>query len=337
MNIKLVDDPKRWERFFRKLKRASFPQSWNWGRFQEGLGNKVWRVGVFEKEELVGTAQLIEQKAKRGNFIILPHGPSFLPGKEEFLPELVDYLDDLAQRNRAWFLRIAPFWLDTKKGRRQFRRLRFRPAPMYIHAERTWNLDLQPSEEELLRQMRKTTRWSIKKALKEGVRVETSGNSKDVHLYHQLEEATVKRKHFVPYSLAFEEKLFETFSPAEEIAIFKGIWRGKVLSAAVVIFWQKWAFYYLGASLLSHPKIPVSHLVQWEAILEAKRRGCQTYNFWGIAPTDNPKHPWWGITIFKRGFGGYEEKLLPTMDKVYDWRYGYTWTIEKIRRRKRRV
>lgn len=337
MNIKLVDDKEQWEKFFRGLKRASFPQSWNWGRFQESLGNKVWRVGIFDEDKLVGTAQLISQKAKRGNFIILPHGPSFLPGQEGFLPELFEYLDELARRNRAWFLRVASFEQDKEEVREQFFRLGFRLAPTYIHAERTWNLNLRPAEEDLLRGMRKTTRWSIKKAVKEKVGVEISANSEDIQVYRQLEEETVKRKHFVPYSQVFEEKLFEAFSSDQQIAIFKGIWRDKVLSGAVVIFWQKWAFYYLGASSLEYPKIPVSYLVQWEAIREAKRRGCRLYNFWGIAPVDEPSHPWWGITIFKKGFGGFEERLLPTMDRVYDLRYWYTWTVEKVRRKRRRV
>jgi lipid II:glycine glycyltransferase (peptidoglycan interpeptide bridge formation enzyme) len=36
----------------------------------------------------------------------------------------------------------------------------------------------------------------------------------------------------------------------------------------------------------------------------AKRAGHGKYDFWGVAPSDDPKHPWAGITRFKAGFGG---------------------------------
>jgi lipid II:glycine glycyltransferase (peptidoglycan interpeptide bridge formation enzyme) len=335
IKVKLVEERQIWEGFWRNLKRLSFPQSWSWGEFQKSLGNNVWRVGVFDGEQLVGLAQLIQQQAKRGNFIIVPHGPFFLPGRRDLLSGLVDYMVDLAKRNKAWFLRVAPFWLDSQENRQKFFSLGFHRAPMFVHAERTWNLNLKPSEEELLAQMRKTTRWSIRKAKKLGVKVEISANSEDIKIYKQLEKETAKRKHFTPYSFRFEEKLFETFAPNDQVAIFKGIWQGRVLAAAVVIFWQRCAFYYLGASLTS--KVPVSYLVQWEAIREAKRRGCRTYNFWGIAPNDNRSHPWWGITMFKKGFAGFEERLLPTMDLKLNPKYYLTWLIETVRRRKRRL
>jgi len=335
--VKLVDDRASWERFLSRVERKSFPQSYNWGEFQKQLGNQVWRVGVFEEERLVGAAQLIEQRAKRGRFIVLPHGPSFLPQKEGYLADLVEYLVNLGKKNGAWFLRLAPFWLDDQPVKDKLVKLGFRPAPTHVHAERTWNLSLEPDEEALMQAMRKTTRWSVRKAVSEGVRVEISANSEDVELYRRLEEKTVKRKHFIPYSLEFEEKLFEVFAPEDQIAIFKGVWQDKVLCAAVVIFWQKQAFYYLGASSLEEPKIPASHLVQWEIIKEAKRRGCRLYNFWGIASTDDQSHPWWGITLFKKGFGGYEERLIPTMDKVLDPRYWITWVFETARAKKRRV
>jgi lipid II:glycine glycyltransferase (peptidoglycan interpeptide bridge formation enzyme) len=42
----------------------------------------------------------------------------------------------------------------------------------------------------------------------------------------------------------------------------------------------------------------------WEAIIDAKEKGCTIFDFWGIAPTDDPNHKWSGITTFKKGFGG---------------------------------
>ena len=54
------------------------------------------------------------------------------------------------------------------------------------------------------------------------------------------------------------------------------------------------------------------HLLQWEQIKEAKKRGCIEYDFWGI---DDKKWP--GVTRFKRGFGGREINYPNAHDLVF--------------------
>ena len=112
-----------------------------------------------------------------------------------------------------------------------------------------------------------------------------------------------------------------------------------------MVFWQNMGFYHHGASLSKYKNVPVSYLLQWEAIKEAKRKGCQIYNFWGIANEKskiknqkskiNKKHPWWGLTLFKMGFGGYKKEYVRTQDLLLSSRYYLTYIFEKLRRIKR--
>ncbi|MFH2104837.1 MAG: peptidoglycan bridge formation glycyltransferase FemA/FemB family protein, partial [Parcubacteria group bacterium] len=70
------------------------------------------------------------------------------------------------------------------------------------------------------------------------------------------------------------------------------------------------------------------HLLQWEAIKEAKKRDLQYYDFGGIAPADaNKNHPWSGITRFKRGFGGEEQNWVGALELAYrpGWYWGYNF------------
>jgi hypothetical protein len=39
---------------------------------------------------------------------------------------------------------------------------------------------------------------------------------------------------------------------------------------------------------------------------------------WGIAPANDPEHPWRDLSVFKAKFGGIEVRLVPTLDYVYD-------------------
>ena len=89
-------------------------------------------------------------------------------------------------------------------------------------------------------------------------------------------------------------------------------------------------------------RVPVSYLIQWEAIKEAAKRGCKKYNFWGIAPDiheksdiKKSKHPWAGLSLFKMGFGGERKDYVKTQDMPCSFLYAITYIIEKIRKKKR--
>ena len=54
----------------------------------------------------------------------------------------------------------------------------------------------------------------------------------------------------------------------------------------------------------------------WEVMKEAKRQGCKYYDLFGIAPNEDEKHPWAGVTRFKRQFGGLDFASLGSWDLV---------------------
>ena len=181
----------------------------------------------------------------------------------------------------------------------------FREAPIHVHPELTWQLDITLPEEELLMKMRKTTRYLIRQGIKqEKLEILKSRNLKDVEVFNELYQKTVNRHHFSPFSLEYLKKEFLVFEPDNQILVFLAKYQGEILASAIILFWQGIGFYHHGASSLKYPKVPASYLLQWEAIREAKRRDCRLYNFWGIAESGlkNKNHPWWGLTLFKKGF-----------------------------------
>ena len=54
------------------------------------------------------------------------------------------------------------------------------------------------------------------------------------------------------------------------------------------------------------------HLLHWRIIQEAKRRGFQYYDLWGIG-----EKRWPGLTRFKKGFGGEMVHYPPSIEIVY--------------------
>ena len=85
-------------------------------------------------------------------------------------------------------------------------------------------------------------------------------------------------------------------------------------------------------------KFSIPYLLQWEAIKEAKNRGCKMYDFWGFTdPKKEPRHPWAGPTLFKMGFGGRAYEYVKTRDLPLSRKYWLTYIFEKLRKAKRRL
>ncbi|HWQ99322.1 MAG TPA: peptidoglycan bridge formation glycyltransferase FemA/FemB family protein [Candidatus Methylomirabilis sp.] len=337
VTIRPVESKQTWETFMDGCSPNTFLQSWLWGDFHERTGHTIHRLGAYDGHDLVGCALIILVKARRGSFLFCPHGPIVRPGADVVIVirALADRLLAMAKESGAAFIRVSPLLADGMEHTRLFRSLGFRPAPIHMHPELAWILDVTASEDDLLRDMRKTTRYSIRKAESDGVEIRMSSDPVDVETFWTVYRSTVDRQNFTPFSKEYLRKEFETMSADGRAAWFFGSYNGCVIAAAMIIFDRHAAYYHQGASTHEYPKITASYLLQWHAIKEAKRRGCAVYNFWGISSEDRPKHPWAGLSLFKKGFGGHAEPYLHAQDFVIHPRYWFTWVLETIRRIRR--
>ena len=127
------------------------------------------------------------------------------------------------------------------------------------------------------------------------------------------------------------------------IELFCAFHDGKLLAGESIAFFSQWAYYLHGASSSEHRELMAPHLLHWEIMREAKRRGCTKYDLWGVVgngprlrsgknalQTTNyklPDHSWSGITKFKTGFapdvpltyypGTFDVVLRPWEYKLY--------------------
>ncbi len=334
MQIREITDKTQWETFVNGQKPDTFLQSWNWGEFNKFSGDKIFRFGIFKNEEMVGVALVIRVNAKRGKFLFIPH--QLVNGNWQMANNklLFDYLKDLAIKEKVDFVRISPLMENTPENLKIFREYGFRDAPIHMmHPELSWILDISKAEEDIMKGMRKTTRNLIRRAEKEKVEITEVRSTEGIDGFYALLLQTVGRHGFVPFSKEYLKKEFEAFSPDNQISVFFAKHGGVILSAAIIVFYGESAFYHHGASQAS--KIPASYLLIWRMIQEGKKRGCQKFNFWGIAPENKSKHPWAGLTLFKTGFGGGRQEYLHCQDLSVTSKYLLNWLVETIRKWKR--
>jgi len=330
--IQTIDDQNQWNRFFEEEGSPSFLQSWDWGEFQQRQEYGILRLGVYQNQILTAVALVIKIRCRRGNFLFIPHGPVLRIKKKELklkniLLALIDYLADVAKREGFSFVRMAPTLENSHENQRIFIDLGFKKAPVYMHAERMWVLPLDKQEDSLLCEMRKSTRYNINRAKREGVIIEKRTDKKAINDFLELYRQTAEREQFISFSKKFISDEFGAFHRNNNSLFIFAKHRKKYIATALIIFTKSSGFYHQGAT--SHSPIPGSHLLQWEAIQEAKRRGCRYYNFWGIdLPGRTPKN-WDGLTLFKQGFGGEQVDYLPTQDLILSPKYYLTYWYEK--------
>jgi len=332
-----ITDEATWTAFQSKHNNLTFLQTWEWGEMQRRLGYDILRRGITEHGRLVSTVLVVKVRAKRGAMLFVPQGPTFErgAGRETMgshLKLITDSLVAIAQKENYAFIRIAPILNDVEENRNLFLSLGYRTAPIYMHAERVWSVNLTPAEDVLLANMRKTTRYLIRRAPKDGVSIVTRVNKEALNDFWSVYEETARRERFVPFSRSYLRNEYEVFARTGNVFWLFGFVGSQkkpsdCLAAAMVIFTKNTGFYHQGASL--HSKEPVAYLMQWEAMREAKKRGCLSYNFWGILEKGRSPSAWQGLTLFKQGFGGFQTDYVSTQDYIVSPHYWYSYLYEQ--------
>ncbi len=338
ITIEEITEKIDWENFMDQHPESNFLQSFNWGKFHQNLGKTIYKIGFKEKEILVGVMLCIVEKAKRATYLTVPGGPLISWEDETQVSAFIKAVKDLAKRKNCSFVRIRPQIIENEKNKKLVESLGFKIAPMHLHAELTRQLDLTKTKDELMIEMRKTTRYEIKQAIKLGIKISVSKDPKELEGFYNLQKETAKRQRFVEFNKRFLQEQFEVFAADNQVLLYTATLNNVKLAQAFIIFYGSEADYHYGASTLDGRKYPGAYLIQWEAIKEAKKRGMTRYNLWGVAPEGETNHRFWGVSIFKRGFGGEDVSYLHARDLIVNSiSYKVNWLIEATRKKVRRV
>ena len=315
---------------------VNFLQSWQWGETHETLGDAVLRSCLRQNGQIVAVWTGIVKNARRGRYLEVPGGPVMDWSDDKLAAEVIKHLKTEAKAQKCVFVRLRPQVIDSETERQRFASLGLRRASFHLHAEHTNILDVQTDEEALLANMRRQTRYEVRRVAKRGVEIHHQTPTKaDIDEFYDLQQETAHRHNFVQSPREFFYALVEKFG--EDVQLYRATKDGKTLNLALVIHAGEEADYYEAASSLDARKEPGAYGIVWQAIQVAKSRGQIRFNFWGIAYTNDPHHRYAGVTTFKRGFGGEDVAYIPAHDIVIRPTYLKTWLIETIRKKRRKL
>ncbi len=334
IKIEYINDKETWDSFVKKSSPNALLQSWGWGEFQKEYGRKIWRIAAVEDGQILGVAlaQLIPTKLR--THLYVSNGPILdYQNHPEVLQAILGHLKAIGIQEKVKFIRLDPLIEETKENRRIFSTFNLVPARTHTQAEHKWLLNIERSEEEILSQMSKDTRYEIRKSEREGVTVSSSTNIEDYQKFEEIFLDTVKRHKFITHPISYYKKQFEVLTKENMYRVYLAKKDGQTVAAALIAFFGESAAYLHAGSLNSTEvnKLMAPQALIWQAIKDAKAQGCKIFDFWGITNSTNPKDSWAGFTKFKKGFGGYQFDVVRAHDLPLSFEYFAISILESTR------
>lgn len=302
-DCRLVTDPTTWNDSLLALPRPHVLQTWEWGEVKRRHGWTPTRL-LWEREgRSFAAAQVLRRPLPHmpWGVMYVPKGPVLDYDAAETRELVLDDLEWFARRGRGILLKIDP---DSNSDDllSDLVRRGWRYSAQQIQFRNTALLDLTPSEDDLLAQMKSKTRYNVRLAERHGVQVR-AGTVDDIALFYQMYVETGQRDGFLIRPLEYYDDAWRTFMNKNLAHMLLAEVEGEIVAGLILFCFGATAWYMYGASRDVHRSLMPNYLLQWEAMRWAKARGCTRYDMWGAPDVLDPGDGLWGVWRFKEGLG----------------------------------
>lgn len=300
-----------------------FLQSRAWARCQVRIGARVFHASA-ERWMWLGLVRQVGPFRR----LYLPYGPQVEDA--DALCDALRIAAICARAQRCQYVQFEPgssAALDP--ARCGARRVRARQA------EYTRIIDLDVDETQLRAGLSKGHRSAISAAARRGVVVEPAATPDALEEFLLMLRETSDRTGMPIYDDAYYRAIVAELVPTGEATMYVARHGDRAIGAAIVLDLGD-TRYYAFASSASDTEArrlgPGPPLV-WRTMLDARAAGRRTFDFWGIAPPDEPDHPWSGFSAFKRSFGGEVLRRNGTWDLPVQPMAYRAWRLAQVVRR----
>jgi lipid II:glycine glycyltransferase (peptidoglycan interpeptide bridge formation enzyme) len=352
-------NPGQWNTCIASLPGSHVLQTWEWGQVKSLFGWQPYHLYWLHDNEhfeliinkhldearqkhLVAAALVLHRKIMIGGFshrmgvVYVPKGPLLDWNNSVISQHVLLDLKQFAEKHSAIFIKIDPDVEigdgipgkedshDTPLGIKVIEELRangWRFSEEQVQFRNTVILDLHPSAEELLANMKQKTRYNVNLAMRKGVYVRV-GNQDDLNILFRMYAETSVRDGFVIRNEAYYREVWNAFMrvhkqdsphlPVAEALVAEV--EGEPVAGAIIFRFAGKAWYLYGMSTLSHRDMMPNYLLQWEAIKRAKAANCVSYDLWGAPDEFVESDPLWNVYRFKEGLGGTVHRFLGAWD-----------------------
>jgi lipid II:glycine glycyltransferase (peptidoglycan interpeptide bridge formation enzyme) len=321
-------DADPWRALLGRTPTGDFLHDWAWGAVAAFDGQPQRRYVLEDGGEVVALVAPQERSLPGGRtFWYVPHGPVLDLGHAragERVRALLIGLREVARGHRAIAVKLEPRVPADDPATAVFEGRGLVRLPDTLQVGQTRIVELT-ADEELIAGFDKDTRYGVRRAEREGVEVTIVTDPGDIaaaDALHGLVEETQRRAGFPLPPLERYRLAWRALAGAGRAAILEARREGTLLASGMVVIEGDRSFYLFSGSRREErgePKRYASYALQWAMMRLARERGVRQHDLWGIAPPDaGPDHPWHGVGLFKKGFGGREVVWVGSWDLVVD-------------------
>jgi lipid II:glycine glycyltransferase (peptidoglycan interpeptide bridge formation enzyme) len=343
-------DREPWQDLLGRVASGDFLHDWAWAAVAAHDGQPQRRYVLESDGELVALAAPQVRPMSFGrSFWYVPHGPVMdfaAADAAARLETLVAGLAAEARADRAVALRLEPRIADDGPEPQLLDGLAHRvPERLQVGWTRIVDLrtdDAQP-EDALIATFDADTRYAIRRAEREAVttRLVTDADDREaIERLYALVKVTQRRARFRLPPFERYWTAWQSLAGAGRACLVEAWQAEQLLASGMLVVEGNRSFYLFAGSRREEPgetKRYASYAVQWAMMREARARGARRHDLWGVAPPQaGPDHPWHGVGLFKKGFGGQEVTWAGSWELVIDpLVYRIRAAAARLRRRNR--
>jgi lipid II:glycine glycyltransferase (peptidoglycan interpeptide bridge formation enzyme) len=337
-------DRDAWQALIGGQASGDFLHDWAWDAVAAFDGQPQRRFLVEEDgQPVVVAAAQVRQIGLRRSFWYVPHGPVTdyaHPAAGGRLRTLIEGLASEARADHAVAIRLEPRLEHTAPEVGLLDALAHR-VPQDLQVGQTRIVDLLEDDDALMAGFDADTRNAIRRASREGVEVSqvTDASDRDAvdRLYGLVEETQQRAGFRLPPRERYWTA-WQALAASGRACLLEARREGDLLASGMVVVEGSQSFYLFAGSrreAAGETKRFASYGTQWAMMREARARGARRHDLWGIAPAGaGPEHPWYGVGLFKRGFGGRVVKWAGSWEIVIDpLAYRVRAAASRLRRR----
>ncbi len=311
-----------------------FLQSSAWESYEQLEGRKTFRI-----VEKGFYALAVLKSTPLGDYLFCPYGPA--AQDRQALEKALGALRDLAKQQKAFFVRVEPTLQLVEDGSdlkdnqvtvdimRNYGLIKSHD----LEPAHTWVIDLDCSRDALLDgiEKRKVRHWRTHE--KKGMKIRTTRDPEEISILTEMLKALGERDRFTPQ----DEQHLKNQLKAGFAVLYVMELDGQPIAAALMHDYGDTRFTMHAAADEGHMKMVPGTILQVQEMLDAQEAGMKQIDFWGMTPSNDPKHPWYGFTQYKKSFGGRQVDYCGTWDlPINHFKYKIYQMIRKLNRLKRK-
>lgn len=306
-----LNDQQLWTGFLDSCKGGIF-QTFEWAKVLSYSSSvKPAVAAVFDKEELIAGC-VVAMQSIRGFYpypfvqLTSREGPLYLT-KEG----LIVLLRDL-QRAFSHCMSLSFLFSDSCL------RLSMDECGYQSEQQCTFRLDLEKPLVELWEKLEKRTRYSIRKARKNGIKIEVSSSGPTIQEYLRLHKETCERAFLTP-NLSLLSGIWDILAKSGKAQLFMAKCDELPVAGVMCLLYKDKIWYFSAASSTRLERMNAPTLLLWDIIEWAHNHEIRSLDLCGALCSPDRSSPQYGPYLFKRGFGGELVRACEFRKVLHGW------------------